>query len=86
MKQADAIKASVKRDIAGLDQQLDRVLDRIVETNNVSVITACEKKIAKLERDKLILTDKLDRNTKPKHTLDEIFEPSMVFLSSPWSI
>tara|TARA_R100000935_G_C2837407_1_gene168934 strand:- start:5 stop:1561 length:1557 start_codon:yes stop_codon:yes gene_type:complete len=86
LKQADAIKDSIKRDITGLDSQLDGLLNRIVETNNETVVAAYEKKITKLEQDKLLLADKLDQNVQPKHTLEEIFELSMAFLSNPWNI
>ena len=50
------------------------------------MVAAYEKKIAKLERDKLVLVDKMDQNAKPKHTPEEIFELSMAFLANPWII
>ncbi len=59
---------------------------RIVETDNPSVIAAYEKKIAKLEQDKLVLNDKLAQKGKPKNSLDEIFELSMAFLTSPCNL
>lgn len=65
-------KDSVKREIAQLDKQLDGLLERIVETDNPTVIAAYEKKIAKLEQDKLVLADNLAQEDKPKHSLDEI--------------
>ena len=49
LKQANAITTNIKRDITGLDKQLDGLLDRIVDTDNSSVIAAYEKKIVKLE-------------------------------------
>jgi site-specific DNA recombinase len=76
------MKAGLKREIA----QLDSLLNRIVESENPSVIAAYEKNIARLERDKLILVDKLDQKAKPKHTPEEIFELSVKFLSSHWNI
>ncbi|MBW4710754.1 hypothetical protein KX928_23435 [Roseobacter sp. YSTF-M11] len=50
------------------------------------MITAYEKKIEKLETDKMLLADKMSQNAQPKHTLDEIFELSMQFIASPWNI
>lgn len=72
--------------IAQIDKQLDGLLVRIVETDNPSVIAAYEKKIEKLETDKVLLADKRGQNAQPKHTLDEIFELSMQFLANPWNI
>jgi site-specific DNA recombinase len=69
-----------------IDKQLDGLLNRIVETENPSVISAYEKKIAKLDSAKLLLADKLSQNGQPKHTLEEIFELSMRFLANPWNI
>jgi hypothetical protein len=83
---ATAQKDDLKREIAQIDKQLDSLLDRIVETNNASVIMAYEKKIAKLEQDKLILADRMDQTGQPRHTLEEIFELSMAFFANPWNI
>ena len=82
LAQANTIKETIKRDIAQLDKQLDGLLDRIVESDNPTVIAAFEKKITKLERDKLVLADKMDQKAEPKHTLEEIFELSMTFLAT----
>ncbi|MCP4825397.1 MAG: hypothetical protein GY892_14970 [Shimia sp.] len=37
-------------------------------------MAALENKIAKLDDEKLLLTDKLSQNTKPRGTLSEIIE------------
>ena len=86
LTQAKTVKESIKRDIAQIDKQLDGLLDRIVESDNATVVAAYEKKITKLERDKLVLVDKMDQKAKPKHTPEEIFELSMAFLANPWII
>ena len=84
--QAKAMKVEIRNEITQLDKQLDSLLDRIVETNNGTVIAAYEKKITKLENEKLIQLEKLDKKAKPKHTMEEIFELAMTFLSNPWNI
>lgn len=43
-KQADAISTNIKRDISGLEKQMDGLLDRTVEADNPNVITEYEKK------------------------------------------
>ena len=83
---ANAKKGNVQREIDQMEKQLDGLLDRIVETDNPTVVSAYEKKIAKLEQDKLMLVDKLDQNSQSKHNLDEIFELSVLFLTNPWKI
>ncbi len=83
---SDATNEGAKREIAQLDKQLDGLLLRIVETENPTVVAAYEKKIAKLEQDKLVLADQLAQKSKPKHSLDEIFELSIAFLTNPCNL
>jgi hypothetical protein len=40
-----------------VNRQLENMLDRIVETNSASVVSAYTTRIEKLERDKLVLND-----------------------------
>ncbi|MEH6521118.1 recombinase family protein [Sulfitobacter sp.] len=86
LTQADANIATLRHDIAQVDKQLDGLLDRIVATENNAVITAYEKKIAPLEKSKLLLVEKLDQKAKPQHTFEDIFELSMMFLANPRKI
>ena len=69
-----------------LDKQQDALVERMVETSNPKVMAALENKIAKLEEDKILLTDKLSQNTKPKSTLGEIIELLRACLANPWNI
>lgn len=84
--QAKQAKAEIKRQHKELDQQQDALVERMVETANPKVMAALESKIAKLEEDKLLLTDKLSQNTKPKGTLGEIIELFQDVLSNPWNL
>jgi len=45
----------VRKERRKLDKQIDNLLDRIVTTNSESVISAYEKRIEKLEHEKLVL-------------------------------
>ena len=67
-------------------KQIEGLLDRIVDASNPSVITAYEQRIAKLERQKIILGEKAAQTVPPKGRLEEVIELSMKFLSSPWQI
>nr|WP_299867592.1 recombinase family protein [uncultured Roseobacter sp.] len=84
--QARQAKSEIKRQIGALDKQQDTLIDRLVETSTPRVIAALESKIAKLEEDRLLLTDKLSQNTDPKGTLGEVIELLKEFLSNPWNI
>ena len=84
--QRDNGKVQIKRDIAQLDKQQDALLEKLVDATNAKVVTAYESKIAKLEDEKLLLSDKLTQNSKPRYSKAEIFELLQTFLSSPWNI
>ena len=83
---AKQAKAEIRRQHNELDRQQDALVERMVETSNPKVMAALETKIAKLEEDKLLLTDKLSQNIKPKSTLGEVIELLRDFLSNPWNI
>ena len=76
----------LKKNILQLEKQIDQLLDRIVEASNGSVVSAYEKRIAKLEREKVLAAEKLAQSGKPRHTFEESFEHAMRFLSNPWKI
>ena len=77
---------SFKGELTAIDKQIDGLLERIVETTNVSVVNAYETKIAKLERNKLVTLEKMKDEGKSKHTFEELFELALEFLSNPWKI
>ncbi len=67
-------------------EKIDQLLERILDTNSVTVIAAYEKKITELERTKLLTTEKLTNSGENKHTFDEMFELALGFLSNPWKL
>ena len=77
---------SLRREQAGLEKQIDQLLDRIVDASSASVIAAYEARIAKLETRKLTLADKAASLGKPRHAREELFEPALAFLSKPWKL
>jgi site-specific DNA recombinase len=78
--------ASIKQDISKTENQIEQLVDRIVETDNTSIMAAFEKKITKLEKHKLLLQENLQNSGKPRHTFEQMFELAMQFLSNPWNL
>lgn len=62
------------------------LLDRIVETDNISVVGRYEQRISSFEAEKLLMEEKLTCAGKPRYTMEESFEHAFQFLSSPWKI
>ncbi|WP_281823941.1 recombinase family protein [Jannaschia rubra] len=77
---------ALKKDIQKIERQIETMLDRIVESSTGSVVAAFEKRIAKLEAEKILLEEQVAKSGKPQHTLEESFELALAFLSSPWNL
>ena len=86
LNQSKALIASSKREIKVLDIQMDRILDRIVDADSPRVASALEQRLDKLEREKLVLTEKLEKQARPPHSFDQMFELACNFLASPWKL
>ncbi len=86
LAQASEAKKTLKAQIGKLEKQIDQLLDLIVDANSDSVVSAYEKRIAKLEREKLLAQEQLIKTGSPRHTLEESFEHAMSFLANPWKI
>ena len=61
-------------------------MDRIVETESETTISAYERRVDKLEKEKLLAREKAQHDVGPKHTFDEMFELALSFLSNPWKL
>ena len=81
----DAAK-SFETQILGVEKQIDALLNRIVEAQHASVVSAYEDRIAKLEREKLLLQERSANIAAPVRGFEESFELALGFLSNPWKI
>jgi site-specific DNA recombinase len=84
--QAGEMRQALKRDAQAIDTQIDLLLNRIVETTSTATITAYERKIEQLEKDRLLLAEKLEETAQPKATSGQMLELCLAFLASPWKI
>ncbi len=72
--------------VKAAEQSILELVDRLVETQNPTVIKAIESKIEKLEREKLLLVEKAEQPLPNAARFEECMELSMKFLSRPWDI
>ena len=79
-------RQDLHRQARGLQDRIDRLLDRIVDAKNDSVITAYESRVEQMEREKRLLEDRLAASGRPKGTFEETFELALDFLSNPWKV
>lgn len=78
--------AGLRQNAGKVDKQIDQLLNRIVEADNQSVIKAYENKITTLEKEKLLIAEKLQNQSKPRHAFEKMFELALEFLSPPWNL
>lgn len=76
-------KQSYQDKIVALDIQIEQLVDRIVDSESQTAITAYEKRIAKLEREKMVAQENASKSKGPSRSFDEMFERAMVFLANP---
>jgi hypothetical protein len=88
MRKARASESAkgIKADIKKIEKHIDQYFERIVDAINDSVVSAYEKRIAKLEREKMLAEEEIAKSGKTQHTFEELSEHAMRFLSSPWDI
>lgn len=86
LAQAKHTATALKAEVTKLDRQIEQLLDRIVDATSTASISAYERRIAKLEKDKLLVSEKLVRKPDPQRPFEEMFELACDFLSSPWNI
>ncbi len=81
-----ATKHAVKQKLLDTEKSIEKLLDQIVESENATVIKNYEKRITKLEREKLVLQEKLDHSAKNRRPFEEMFELTMKFFSNPHKV
>lgn len=78
LAQAQTTRVALEREAIALDRQIEQLVDRIVDSQSPTAISAYEARIAKLEREKLVLSERLPSGPGPKRSFDEMS-------NSPWS-
>lgn len=80
---AKANKLEYKRNIVVLENQTQQFLDRIVNTNSNSLITAYEKIIKELDSEKILIAEKISKCGTTLGSFDEIYRTAFTFLANP---
>lgn len=79
----DRFAGDISQQIKALDKQIEQFLDRIVATENATVIKAYEAKIAKLEGEKAALMDRLLEHDEIPADFESCFQTAFAFLGNP---
>jgi len=78
-----AITQSSKKELVKIENTVDALLDKIVQAPNNSIVSVYEKRIGKLEKQKLLLQEKLNQKAQPVHSFEDSFRTAFLILSNP---
>lgn len=73
----------IKQDYKNTDKEIQRLLDKIVETSSTTVSQRLESRVEELEKQKLLLEDKMEKTARPRKTYDKMYRTAMDFLLNP---
>ena len=76
------VATAIEADVLKKEKEVDQLVDRILDVSNPRVIARLESRVEELEREKLVLEEKLHHAGQPLKPFDEMFELSVRFLSS----
>src|SRR5690606_6925154 len=66
-----------------IEREIDTLLERVVSASVASVIAAYEDRIRKLEEEKIVLRERMEKVRKPASTFDNALRTALAFLSNP---
>ncbi len=75
-------------EICKLSGKIERLMDRLVETDSGSMIKAYETRIKKFETDRAVLVEKSGQSLRPMRSFDAALRTSLDFIAKPhklWS-
>lgn len=81
--QSAALTRSMKDEVKSIDQKITDLLDRIVEADSDTLITAYERRVKELERRKMLLAEKISTNRQPSRHYRSSFRTALEYLSNP---
>ncbi|MBO6687522.1 MAG: recombinase zinc beta ribbon domain-containing protein [Henriciella sp.] len=81
-----ALAASIKKELNQADQQISGLVDRVVQAESPTLISAYEARITELEKRKAQLGEQLETRTTPKGSLKSKTRTALAFLANPCEI
>ncbi len=77
---------SMEKEIRKLDQSIEQLMDRLVETDSQTMIKAYEKRVKQLETDKAVLIEKSTQSLRPMRSYDAALRTALDFIATPYKL
>lgn len=81
-----AYQTHLKTQVFKLEREADKLIQRLVEVETPSVQKALEAKVAKLEREKLVMQEKATKKVDSKRTFNATLRTALAFLANPYEL
>ena len=72
--------------LAKVEEQMEQTVERIVETSVPAVIRALEAKVVKLEKEKLLIAERMAQGARPANDFNKKLRTALSFLANPSSL
>ncbi len=79
-------RQSLQKALRETETKMENLLDRVVDTTSAAMVSAYERRIEALERDKLVLREQLDAGAQNRRPFGEMFKLTLLFLANPHKI
>ena len=81
-----AIVDAVKKELLEIERDIERLVDRTLDTTNGTLAKRYEQRIGDLEARKLVLAEQQGKVGQPQTTFERTFRTAMRFLSNPLNL
>lgn len=85
-KSSTVTAEAAKKELIKIDKAIEQLLDIIVNASSPTVIPSYEKRIDTMEKQKLVLKEKLEQKALPIRSFEETFRTALAILSNPLKI
>jgi hypothetical protein len=79
---------AMKTQLLVLDERTEKLLNRLIETDNRTAIQKYENEVTRLEEEKLLIRERIQKCGRPLEPFEDCFRTAMTFLANPchyWS-
>lgn len=78
--------AEIKNRLTKINTKIEPLLDRIMEGKRETIVASYERRGETLEREKLLLNEKLGAHAKPRQRPSQEFDSALSFLKNPMNL
>ena len=79
-------KKALAAQLAKVERDVDKVLERILDVSEPRVLAAFEERVRKLEDEKAVIRERMEKGSRPASSYEETVRTALDFLANPWNL